>query len=82
MQLLDLSYNNIPDRLGSLLVTLIKDQVEQRDTIKWKASLRKRSGIRGKHDAKAEQSKLLERPPPGLTEFIFRYNALGHKFIE
>ena len=37
-----------------MLVNLMKDQVVQRDTIKWKTSLRKREGERGRSDARGE----------------------------
>ena len=40
LQILDLAYNNMSDLVGPQLVLLIKDQGEQRDTLKWKKSLR------------------------------------------
>mmetsp|Transcript_17377 Transcript_17377/g.21934 ORF Transcript_17377/g.21934 Transcript_17377/m.21934 type:complete len:179 (-) Transcript_17377:1091-1627(-) len=82
LQTLDLSCNNIPDRLGPQLVNIIKDQVEQRDTLKWRVSLRKREGERGEYDAAKERAEILKRPPDGLTEFSFHHNSLGRKFIE
>lgn len=85
LQVLDLAFNNMTDKLALQLVSMIKDQAEQRDTLKWKQSLRKPDGKRGRQQslhvqdgADADKSK----PPVGLTEFIFHHNLLGRRFIE
>ena len=72
--MLDLAYNNMTDKLAFQLVSMIKDQAEQRDSIKWKKSLRKSEGHRGQLSSKSATK--------GMTEFIFHHNLLGRRFVE
>ena len=74
MQVLDLAFNNMTDKVAIQLVAIIKDQAEQRDTMKWKKSLRKGEG----HDRKLSAKSASK----GMTEFIFHHNLLGKRFIE
>lgn len=76
----NLAYCGIPDKCGTLIVKMIREYAQERDSRIWQDSLRPSTKDDGSLNLKTPgtlQSFLQPKEIDGLCEFILHHNRLG-----